>query len=173
LVKKYILQIPNESIFFVIGLRSSFDSMNSGRSPNDSERSGTPLTSGQRSITSHENIRLLPNQDPSTQPLSQSHSAVPSSKIITGDLVHKMSFHSRSNIDKVTLNSIKYIGENPSDIRQYNSNAITEHQSSSSSAKQRRYRITVIHSDEPTSQYRTKMEVIFSISLLKNVVYFI
>jgi len=147
--------------------------MNSGRSPNDSERSGTPLTSGQRSITSHENIRLLSNQDPSTQPLSQSHSAVPSSKIVTGDLVHKMSFHSQSNIDKVTLNSIKYIGENPSDIRQYNSNAITEYQSSSSPIKHRRYRITVIHSDEPTSQYRTKTEVIFSVSLVKNVVYFI
>jgi hypothetical protein len=143
--------------------------MNSGRSPNDSERSGTPLTSGQRSITSHENIRLLPNQDSSTQ----SHSAVPSSKIVTGDLVHKMSFHSQSNIDKVTLNSITYIGENPSDIRQYNSNAITEHQSSSSPIKHRRYRITVIHSDEPSSQCRTKMEVIFSVSLVTNVVYFI
>jgi S-adenosylhomocysteine hydrolase len=148
----------------VIGLRSSFDSMHSGRSPNDSEVSDTPLKSGQQSVTSHENIRVLSSNDSSTQ----NHSAVPVSKITTRGLVQKTSFHSQ------------YTSERPSDIRQYksiSSNAIIDHQSSLTSKKHRRYRITVLHTDEsldiPSSQCTTTTEVIFSVSLTTNVVYLI
>jgi hypothetical protein len=138
-------------IFSMIGLRSSMNSMNSGQSPNDSEVSASP---GQQSI-------ILPfDNNPSTQSLSQNHSAISSSDNLLG----KRSFHSRLNKDKANSTSMEYINEIPINAKQHRSinlNAITEH---------RQYKITVLHSDEAlelaSNKCKIVTEVILSNSLL-------
>ncbi|CAF3800448.1 unnamed protein product, partial [Adineta steineri] len=131
-----IIQITNslnetEQKKFHFGLRSSFDSIHTDRSPNSSQISNTPLTSGQ---TSHETIHLLSNNNSSTGSIS---------KINTEDVNDKMSLHSQSHMDKVTSsNSIKQ-------HQSINLNATNEYQYCVSPKKHRRYKITVMHSDEP------------------------
>ncbi|CAF0769866.1 unnamed protein product [Adineta steineri] len=116
---------------FHFGLRSSFDSIHTDRSPNSSQISNTPLTSGQ---TSHETIHLLSNNNSSTGSIT---------KINTEDVNDKMSLHSQSHMDKVTSsNSIKQ-------HQSINLNATNEYQHCISPKKHRRYKITVMHSDEP------------------------
>jgi len=143
--------------------------MHSGQTPNDSEYSITPATTGRPSIASHESILLPSNNNPSTRSLSQNHSAVPTSKIINCDLVATKSFHSRLNTDKIFPSLIEHVTDSPRDTKSHiliNSNAITEHQCPSIPMKHRRYRITLMHTDElsdtSSNQCRTAMEVIFA-----------
>jgi len=145
--------------------------MNSGQTPNDSEYSITPVTPGRQSIASHESILLLSNNDSSKQSLSQNHSAIPTSNIINRDLVSTTSFHSRSNIEKISSNWIEHVNESPRDTKPHiliNSNPITKH---------RRYRITILHTepllDVPSNNSTTAMEVRFVISIVINFVCFI
>jgi len=95
------------------GMRSSFDSINSGRSPNESEYSITPAITGQLSIASHENLDLRLNKNLSTQSLSPNHIAA-----TTSEIVHR---------DMVPMSSMKQINDDSSDGKPHlsmNSNAI-------------------------------------------------
>jgi len=138
--------------------------VNSGQTQNDSEYSITPVTSGRQSIASHETVILPSNNDSSKQSLSQNHSAIPSPNTINRDLVSMQSFHSRSNIEKISSNSIKHVNESPRDTKPHisiNSNPITKH---------RRYRITILHTepllDMPSNDCTTATKVIFAISIV-------
>jgi hypothetical protein len=141
--------------------------MNSGRTPNDSEYSMTPVTPARQSITSHKSIVLPPNNNPSSQSLSQNYSTRSTSKIINCDL--------QSNINKVSSSLMEHASESPSDTKPHvsiNSNAMIGHQCPSVPLKHRRYKITVIHSDElldiPSNKCKTTMEVICSISFVRD-----
>ncbi|CAF4041351.1 unnamed protein product [Rotaria sp. Silwood2] len=155
---------------FHFGLRSSFDSMNSGQSPNDSEYNTLPVTTDQQSITGQDKILSSTNNNRLIQSFSQNHSSIRKSKIVSHDHSHEKYFHFQSNMDKANANSIEHMNKNPSATRQHvsiNSNAVNEYQSSSASMKHRRYKITVMHTDEsldvPSNQYKTSTEVIFTI----------
>ncbi|CAF3690242.1 unnamed protein product [Rotaria sordida] len=137
---------------FHFGLRSSFDSMNSIQSQNDLEYNSIPVIIDQQSIINQEKILSSTNNNSLIQSFSQNHSSIAKSKIVSHHLVPKKSSQFQSNIDKINVNSIEHINKHSSVIRQnlsINSNAINEHQCSSTPMKHRRYKITVMHSDEP------------------------
>ncbi|CAF4805570.1 unnamed protein product [Rotaria sp. Silwood1] len=146
--------IESKQTNFYFGLQSSFDSTNSSQSPNNSEnKSLLTLTTDQQSTNSQEKRLLSTNNNHLIQ------SFVPKSKIISDTLSHKKSFHLQSNMDNVINTvSVKHINQNLS----INSNAINKHQCSSTSIKNRRYKITVMHSDElfdiPSNQCKTLTE---------------
>ena len=136
--------------------------MNSEHSSNDSEHSPTL---DQQSI-------ILPfDNNPSTQSLSQNHSAVSTSY----NLIYKKS--SQINMNKVNLNSIEHINERPVDAKQHrsiNSNAMTEHRVSFAPRKNRQYKITIMHSDDRSIRYifrqmqDSNRSNTFSISVMTN-----
>jgi hypothetical protein len=132
-------------------MRLSFDSINSGRSPNESEYSITPAITGQLSIASHENLDLRLNKNLSTQSLSPNHIAA-----TTFEIVHR---------DMVPMSSMKQISDDSSDEKPHlsmNSNAIIGQQRPSIPIKRRRYRITVIHNDVPPDTSSHKLPSIVS-----------
>jgi hypothetical protein len=111
--------------------------MNSDRSPNDSQNSVTPITTGRQSVVSHESVLLPSNNNSSTQSLSRNHSSISTSRIIT----------SQSIENKVDQNLVEKVNTSPSVKREHI--LINSQQRSSVPIKNRRYKITVMHSDEP------------------------
>ncbi|UJR22823.1 hypothetical protein I4U23_025853 [Adineta vaga] len=124
---------------FHFGLNSPFTNRQNDRSPNDSEISSTPLTSGQQSVASHDTLPLLSNKASSTQSFSQNQSI--------GFIIHKTSVYSQTDITKFPFRSAKQIAERSPHIRQ-NQSTNDKYQRPTTAKKPRRYKITIVHSDE-------------------------
>ncbi|CAF0888177.1 unnamed protein product [Adineta ricciae] len=121
----------HEQQSFHFGLRSSFNSMHSNHSPNDSEVSGTPITSEQPSVTSHDTLPLLSNHASSIRSFSQNQS--------TGVLLHKISVHCQTSSTRISSKSVRHLTNSLVDDKQPRP------------VERRRYKITVVHTDESIS----------------------
>ncbi|CAF1222036.1 unnamed protein product [Adineta ricciae] len=116
---------------FHFGLRSSLNSTHSNHSPNDSEASGTPITSEQPSATSHDTLPLLTNHASSTRSFSQNQS--------TEVLLHKTSVHCQTSSTKISSKSARHLTDSLVGDKQPRP------------VEPRRYKITVVHTDESIS----------------------
>lgn len=94
------------------------------------------------SIASHESLPRLPNNHPSKQSLPQNDSGTSISELVNQELTSPKNVYSRSNLEQ--------INEDSSDTKLYssiNTNAVVGNHCPPVPAKQRRYTITVTHSD--------------------------
>ena len=148
--------------FFLEGLRSSHGFIGSNSSLNESVHDDIPISTDQQSIVNDEKILSLAYHNYSAKSLSQNYSAAFNFKTQKYSPFCDKSFHCQSNLDRINSSSM--------DTNSLNSKRqeLSLKQNSSNSKKQHRYRVTIVHSDEPLDVPSNKdvaaTEVGFSIS---------